>query len=644
MSISALDLAAELGMEFRELRDRLADEGLGGIRPFSRIDDAAADAVRRRVAPADVIDLRAAAKPSSAHAGGPSDREIWRRVYVESKGYRLRILGLLATEFLATPLFLLTPIPLAIVVDSVIGGEELPGWIDALLPASIGTSEILAFAAVLQVLVVLLTDVQVLGTTVLRTHTTEHLTLRLRSRLFSHLQRLSFSFHDRRGAADSLYRIQYDSTSLGAILVENVVPLVASIVTLASVFFVVLRLDPTLAFLALAIMPFLAVLANVSKSRLRRHYKESKRLESDAMGVVHEVLGSFRVVKAFGREDAEQERFEGKSAASVRKKVDIAAREGALDLLINLTTAVGTGLVLYVGAHRVQAGAVTVGQLLVVINYLARLYTPLKTITRRVTGLQRSYESLQRSFDVLDEEPDVQERPNAIGLKRARGAVELRDVSFGYDDEHKVLEHVSFVAPAGARVGIAGPTGAGKTTLVSLLLRFYDVSDGQVLLDGVDIRDYKLADLRSQFAMVLQEPVLFATSIGENIAYGRPGASSTDIRDAARLAGADRFISRLADGYDTRVGERGQRLSGGERQRISLARAFLKDAPILLLDEPTSSVDVVTEAAIMEAMGRLMEGRTTFMVAHRLSTLDVCDQRIELELSSTAAKIRPVAT
>ena len=537
---------------------------------------------------------------------------------------------LLGAEFLATPLFLLTPVPLALVVDTVLGGEELPGWIDAVLPSTITTGGLLVVAAVLQVLLVLLTDLQVLGTSVLRTHTTEHLTLRLRSRLFSHLQRLSFSFHDRRGTADSLYRIQYDSTSLGAILVENLVPLIAAIVTLVSVFLVVLRIDADLALLALAVMPFLALLANVSKSRLRRHYKESKRLESDAMGVVHEVLGSFRVVKAFGREEAEQQRFQGKSELSVRKKVGITAREGALDLLIDLTTAVGTGLVLYAGARSVQANAVTVGELLIVLNYLARLYSPLKTVTRRVTGLQRAYESLQRSFEILDEVPEVEERPDARPLSRAQGHVELRDVSFSYDGVHLVLEDVSLDVPAGTRVGIAGRTGAGKSTLVSLLLRFYDVDRGEVLLDGVDVRDYRLADLRSQFAMVLQDPVLFATSIGENIAYGRPGASFDAVQDAAAAAGVGPFIEQLPNGYDTLVGERGQRLSGGERQRISLARAFLKDAPILLLDEPTSSVDVQTEAAIMESMERLMAGRTTFMVAHRLSTLDVCDVVVQV--------------
>jgi len=227
--------------------------------------------------------------------------------------------------------------------------------------------------------------------------------------------------------------------------------------------------------------------------------------------------------------------------------------------------------------------------------------------------------------------PDVAERPQARPLKRAAGAIEFRGVGFAYDNQHLVLDGVSFTIEAGTRLGVAGRTGAGKSTLMSLLMRFYDPSKGQILLDGVDLRDYKLADLRNQFAIVMQEPVLFSTSIAENIAYGRPGASFQDIVTAAKVANAHDFIATLPNGYDTLVGERGMRLSGGERQRIALARAFLKDAPILILDEPTSAIDVATEALIMEAMQRVMAGRTTLMIAHRLSTLDVCDARLVME-------------
>jgi ATP-binding cassette subfamily B protein len=266
-----------------------------------------------------------------------------------------------------------------------------------------------------------------------------------------------------------------------------------------------------------------------------------------------------------------------------------------------------------------------------VIAYLTQLYGPLNAIGDKIISLQPYVASIKRAFELLDEVPDVAERPQARPLKRATGAIEFRGVGFAYEGQNLVLDGISFAIEAGTRLGIAGRTGAGKSTLMSLLMRFYDPNRGQILLDGVDLRDYKLAELRNQFAIVMQEPVLFSTSIAENIAYARPGASFQDIVAAAKVANAHDFIVALPDGYDTLVGERGLRLSGGERQRIALARAFLKDAPILILDEPTSAIDVATEALIMEAMQRVMAGRTTLMIAHRLSTLEVCDARLVIE-------------
>jgi ATP-binding cassette subfamily B protein len=263
--------------------------------------------------------------------------------------------------------------------------------------------------------------------------------------------------------------------------------------------------------------------------------------------------------------------------------------------------------------------------------YLAQLYEPLTAMSSRVADIQASLASAERAFALLDEAPNIVERPGARALGRVAGAVEFRNVSFAYGDGRPVLQDVSFSVRPGTRVGIAGQTGVGKTTLVSLLIRFYDPTAGQIALDGIDVRDCRLADLREQFGIVLQEPVLFSTSIAENIAYARPGASRREVEDAARAANADEFIAALPDGYETAVGERGMRLSGGERQRISLARAFLKDAPVLLLDEPTSSVDPATEARILDAMERLMRGRTTFLIAHRASTLEHCDPVLIIE-------------
>jgi len=266
-----------------------------------------------------------------------------------------------------------------------------------------------------------------------------------------------------------------------------------------------------------------------------------------------------------------------------------------------------------------------------VLAYLAQLYGPIKSLSQNVARLQSSLAGAQRAFELLDECPDVVEHPQARPLRRARGALEFQDVSFSYDAKHPLLQHLSFSIDTGTRLGIAGHTGAGKTTLINLVTRFYDPSAGRILLDGVDLRDYKLADLRRQFAIVLQEPVLFSSTIAENIAYARPEASDGDIIAAARAAYAHEFITEFPDGYNTLVGERGMRLSGGERQRISLARAFLKNAPILILDEPTSSVDTETESMIIDAMTDLMAGRTTLMITHRLSTLENCDARLDIQ-------------
>ena len=558
---------------------------------------------------------------------------VYRRVGRELRPFWARLAALFLLGALGSGLALLVPVPLKIAVDSVLSAHPLPGFLDPVLPGAATGSEsaVLLTAAVLFVAIAVMVQVQEVALLLLSTHTGQRLRLTARSKLFRHVQRLSFTYHDTRGTLDSSYRIQWDAPALQYIAVDGTIPLVTAGMTVVGMIVVSAAIDWVLALVALAVTPVIVGLLRRYGGRLRREWHDAKQVESSAFSVVHETLGALRVVKAFGREEREGERFLDRSGQSVRAQIRVALTQGVLAMTVGITIGVGTALVLYIGVRRVQAGALTLGELLLIMTYLTQLYQPLRTIATKIGDLQGAIASAERMFSVLDEEPDLVDRPGALPLTRARGTVEFREVSFAYEDGRPVLRDISLEVPPGASVGIAGATGAGKTTLLSLLTRFYDPVSGQILLDGVDLRDYRLADVRNQFAIVLQEPVLFSTSIAENIAYARPEATVHEIVDAAKAANAHHFIHSLPYGYYTEVGERGMQLSGGERQRISLARAFLKDAPILILDEPTSSVDVETEAGIMEAMKRLMAGRTTFMIAHRLTTLESCDTRLVLE-------------
>jgi ATP-binding cassette, subfamily B, bacterial len=564
---------------------------------------------------------------------GYSDLAIYRRVLREARPYWRHIFGIWLISLLSTPLALLLPLPLNIVVDSVLGDKPLPGFLEGIVPSSIqdSTNALLIFTVALLIAVELGSQLQSMSKSLLRTYTGERLTLHFRAQLFRHAQRLSLAYHDRKGTADANYRIQSDATSVSSVAVDGVIPFISAGITFVAMLAIIANIDMTLALIALVYAPVLAVLTWAYRRRLRVRHREVKALESSALSVVQEVLTSVRVVKAFGQEDREENRFTNRASEGMRARVRVALVDGSFWVAIALVTAVGTGSVMYVGVRSVQAGTMTLGSLLLIMGYLAELYSPMSTISRQVASLQSGFASAERAFSLLDQAPDVAERPDARPLRRAAGGVEFREVSFSYDGSAPVLEDVSFAVGPGERVGISGRTGAGKTTLASLLTRFYDPTGGAILLDGVDLRDYRLADLRNQFAIVLQEPVLFSTSIGENIVYGRPEADAGEMVAAAQAADIHRFIESLPEGYETPVGERGMTLSGGERQRISLARAFLKDAPILILDEPTSSVDLKTEATIVEAMERLMAGRTTFMIAHRLSTLESCSVRLRVQ-------------
>ncbi len=572
-----------------------------------------------------------------------TDLALYRRLLRQARPYWLHLAALFGIGLLASPIALLNPVPLKIVVDSVLGSRPLPAWLAAALPAAATRSPatLLAVAIGLLIAVAALAQVQGLANKFMQAYVGERLVLAFRTQLVQHAQRLSLSYHDSKGSADSLYRINQDAAVIDKIMVEGIIPFVAAGITLAMMIVVMTRLDWQLALVALGVSPPLVVLSRLYRPRMRRQSRHVKKLESSALAVVQETLGALRVVKAFGQETRETDRFVRRSTEGVSARIRLALMEGRYGVLVGLTSALGTAAVLLIGARHVGEGVLTLGQLWMVLTYLGQLYEPLKTISKKAAGIQSYLASAERAFGLLDEQPEVPERPHARAIGRAAGAVAFRHVSFAYGPDRPVLHDVSFEIEPGTRLGVVGATGAGKTTLISLLTRFYDPLEGAILLDGVDLRDYKLLDLRRQFAVVLQDAVLFSLSIAENIAYAAPGATKDQVIAAAQAANAHEFIERLPQGYETQVGERGVKLSGGQRQRIALARAFLKDSPVLILDEPTSSVDAKTESAIVEALERLKQGRTVIVISHRSTTLAGCSAFLTVDGGRVVAQTTP---
>lgn len=520
---------------------------------------------------------------------------------------------------------LLAPWPLTILIDSVLGDHPLPAVLQ-LVPglAAAGRHTLLIVVVLAGVGVILLQNGLRVLQGYVQTKLEQGMILDFRANLFQHAQRLSLAFHDKHRSGQLIFAI---NNQAGAVVgpLQTVQPLMQSVLTLGGMFWIMVQMDVQLALLSLTVVPFLYYAVGYYTTHVQARLREVSNIERDTLSIIHEAISMLRVIVAFGREPHEYQRFQRQGEQVKVARVQLTVRQTLFNLAVNLTTAVGTALVLGFGAYRVLEGRLTVGQLLVVMSYIGLIYKPLETISYTIGSLQERFISLQVAFKLLDTEPEIKDAPNARQIQRAQGHIRFEEVCFEYDGRPETLKNISFEVKPGQVVAVVGQTGAGKTTLISLLPRFYDPQQGRIYLDDNDIQELAVKSLREQISLVLQEPLLFSGTIAENIRYGRLEASMEEVMAAATAANAHDFIMRLPQQYETSIGERGAQLSGGERQRISVARAFLKDAPILILDEPTSAIDSKTEAIILDALDRLMIGRTTFMIAHRLSTIHHAD-------------------
>ena len=455
--------------------------------------------------------------------------------------------------------------------------------------------------------------------------------LKVRTDLYSHLQRLSLKFHDARRSADSSFRVAYDSQSIQTIYNKGFTNIFASVIALIGTFIVMLRLDWVLTLLSLAIVPLIVGAIYFFARRIRSESTSIQEHESAVLAQAQEGLSSIRMVHAFGREDFEVMQFHQQAQQSLQANLRLTLTNVNSALVISTLMVIGTAAMYYVGTLHVLAGTLSLGSLLVFSAYLLMLYQPLESLTYTAWAMEGATAGAKRCFEILDSRDDVRDSPNAVDISSAKGAIELRSVDFGYAESRIVLRDINLSIAPNQIVGLVGGTGAGKSTLLSLVPRFYDPTTGSVMLDGRDVREITKKSLRAQIAIVLQDTLLFSTTVRENVAYGRPDATEEEIIEAARRAQADEFIRQLPQGYSSLIGERGGHLSVGQRQRIGIARAFLKNAPILLLDEPTSALDPSTEAAIVETIKELMHGRTTLIATHRLATIHNLDQIIVLE-------------
>ena len=518
---------------------------------------------------------------------------------------------------------LLEPWPLKIVFDYVFGTKKMGPWLSSLLGSTFGLDKIsiLHFAVVAIVVIAVLGAISSYTEKYLTTSVGQWVVHDLRLILYHHIQRLSLAYYDRKPTGELISTVTTDIESIQDFISQALLGIVVNILTLVGMLLVMFYLDWRFTLIALSITPFLFAVVYSYTRRIKQASRAVRKKEGEVVSVVQEVVSSIRVVKAFAREDYEEARFEQQSLESVETALKARSLKAKLAPVVEVIVAVGTCLVLWYGVTLVLKGQLTSGSLLVFILYLGKMYKPMRDLSKMTDTMSKASVGYERIRQVIETEGEIRNMPGAKKAPDLKGDIEFDHVSFAYEEGGAALTDINLKVETGQVAALVGPTGAGKTTIVGLIARFYDAQQGAVKIDGRDVRSYKLKSLRRQISFVLQDTLLFRAPVWQNIAYGKPEASREEILRAAKLANADEFIRDMPQQYDTMLGEKGLTLSGGQRQRIAIARAIIRNAPILILDEPTSSLDPASEQLVFEALTRLMEGKTAIVIAHRLATV-----------------------
>src|SRR5579862_9249774 len=550
-----------------------------------------------------------------------------------ARPYKKWVLIILFAMLLETVASLATPWPLKIIIDNVVGQHALPGWLawlDHLLKAG-SKFQLATLAAMFYVLITIIGSFAGYIENYFNESVAQYVANDLRKKMYHHLQLLSLSYYDSHQTGKLLSTITADVSTIQDFASSTLLGILVDALTIVGMLVIMFYIHPGFTLIALAVMPFLLLFVMQFKKAMKKATREVRKDQSNMFTVLQQGLESIRAVNAFGRQQFEEDRLDKASRETINAALHARRIKSALSPIVSIIVAACTALVLWHGTDLVLAKVMTVGTLTVFLWYMNKFFSPIQDLAKMANAVAQAAVALERIQTILDTDSSIPQKPNARDPGRVQGNIIFDKVCFAYDKESPILHNTDFTIASGQRIGICGPTGSGKSTVVSLIARFYDPTAGRILIDGIDISDYVIDKLRSQIGFVLQDTVLFFGSIRENIAYGKPEATDQEIIEAARLAHADEFISKMPHGYDTLVGERGVTLSGGQKQRIGIARAIVRNSPILILDEPTASLDTESEKIVMEALERLMEGRTVITIAHRLSTIRDADKIMVIE-------------